>query len=192
MFCRCIYIYLEPRTVHACKAMHKCIKTDGCQCMNVANARTLAPGWSVRYLSARYPDHCSARCRLEANLDDVASGYACLCGLGQLGNCVSFYMIPSVERQREWIMHRIGQREWIMHSMYPLVGVGLSSHRAAQGRRQNRQLFRFADEDCPVRSGGADARAGRCASVLSRRCCARKLSSRCRCDARCPGSSQPG
>ncbi len=128
--------------------------------MNVANARTLAPGLSVRFLSARYPDHCSARCRLEANLDDVASGYACLCGLGQLGNCVSFYMIPSVERQRQWIMHRIGQREWIMHSMYPLVGVGLSSHRAAQGRRATRQLFRFADEDCPVRSGRADARAG--------------------------------
>ena len=126
--------------------------------MNVANARTLAPGLSVRFLSARYPDHCSARFRLEANLDDVASGYACLCGLGQLGNCVSFYMIPSVERQREWIMHRIGQREWIMHSMYALVGVGLRSHRAAQGRRQNRQLFRIADEDCPVRSGGADTR----------------------------------
>ena len=67
------------------------------------------------------------------NLDEVVSGYACLSRLGQRGYGVSFYRIPTVERQRpwithrisqrQWIMRRIGQREWIMDIQHPLVGV---------------------------------------------------------------------
>ncbi len=99
--------------------------------MCVANVRTLTPGVSGRFWTARYHGHSYARWPPAVNLDEVVSGYACLSRLGQKGYCVSFYRIPTVERQRPWIMHRIGQRqwimrrigqrEWIMHIQHPLM-----------------------------------------------------------------------
>ena len=99
--------------------------------MWVANVRTLTPGVSGRFWTARYHGHSYARWPPAVNLDEVVSGYARLSRLGQRGYCVSFYRIPTVERprpcimhrigQRQWIMRRIGQRERIMHIQHPLV-----------------------------------------------------------------------
>ncbi len=92
--------------------------------MCIANVRTLAPGVSGRFWTARYHGHSYARWPPAVNLDEVVSGYACLSRLGQKGYCVSFYRIPTVERQRPWIMH-------IMH---PLVGVDLNNSSDSQRR----------------------------------------------------------